>query len=268
MKFCPNCGAKLDEDSIFCASCGNKVKNNTNSKSTFSNKNDIFTKMLSKPKLIILIIILIIALIGVSFLASNIFSNDLVDVTKVDLKIGINYGDTPFGGAIESSIAGKKDEAQRLYYLNKTNPELYKNELPYSGMTEEDVIKYWNYSDTSSKNNGGSSFFGVLYFSIIPKETISNVNELRLDNVEITYNDGQTQKLGNIIYSQYNAYMPGNQYDFKYSYDIDNSHLKGNEQLTDLLVPVHIKGDIVVNTLNEKNKVIGHIDYDVTPSAN
>ena len=83
MKFCPNCGNELDNDSVFCDNCGNSVSDNTNGKSNInkvSNKSisDIINPILERPKLLLLIIIVLIFIIGINFIFnSNSDSNNL-----------------------------------------------------------------------------------------------------------------------------------------------------------------------------------------------
>lgn len=59
---CPNCGASLNNNSNFCTKCGNRIENNTkvNNAGNSSAVSDIVNTLLSKPKLIILILIVLV----------------------------------------------------------------------------------------------------------------------------------------------------------------------------------------------------------------
>ena len=76
MKYCPNCGEKLDGDSNFCDNCGNQVSDNINDKPNSNNSrksiSDIIDPILARPKLLLLIIIVLVVIIGVGFM---LFSN-------------------------------------------------------------------------------------------------------------------------------------------------------------------------------------------------
>lgn len=97
MKFCPNCGEKLADGSIFCDNCGNQVSDNINDKTNInkvSNKSisDIINPILERPKLLLLIIIVLIFIIGVSFLFnsnsdSNTFGGQKITVNGVNFHI-------------------------------------------------------------------------------------------------------------------------------------------------------------------------------------
>ena len=82
MKFCPNCGEKLEDDSKFCANCGNSVSDNINDKTIInktSNKSisDIINPILERPKILLLIIVVLILFIGINaiFNSSSNFSS-------------------------------------------------------------------------------------------------------------------------------------------------------------------------------------------------
>ena len=120
-----------------------------------------------------------------------------------------------------------------------------------------------SYGDTpfggaTGKTNNAGKYYSAVAFKIIPKETISGVNSFRVDNFKIIYENGKTEDLGTITFDNKNSYLQGNQYTFSYKYYL-NEDVSGQK--------VHIKGDIVVDTLNQQNKVIGHLDYDTTAGA-
>ena len=119
-----------------------------------------------------------------------------------------------------------------------------------------------DYGDTPfggiSSSPTAGSYYSAVAFKIIPKETITGINAVRLENFKITYENGETEDLGTITFNNKNTYLQGKQYTFTYHYNLDEDVYGQN---------VHIKGDIVVDTLDQKNKVIGHLDYDTTAKA-
>ena len=275
--FCPNCGEKLNYSSKFCPSCGFSIfQENSESVSDKSIDSSVSSKIfnflerskmkfeklnvatLKNSKLTIIALVAIFAILSLGIVIGGSQKN-LVDITTVDMKIGISYGDTPFGGAIKAAAMEYADEQQQKAY--EENGKVFTEE-EYQAMQDKYIQEHGG-----NTNNDGSSFYGVLYISFIPKERINEVNDIKFTNLEITYENGKTQKIADGSFNNDNTYLEGNEYKYKYKFDIDDECLNGNEQLTDLLVPVHIKGDIVIDTLKEKNKVIGHIDYDITPSA-
>ena len=261
-KFCSNCGEKVDDNSKICPNCGNivKDKNNPNTKqskeSNTNNNTNFINSFLSNPKLIILIII-IVALIGIFSFAGNIFNNDLVDVTSIEMSV--SYTDTPFGGAVESANAQKIEEAENLQYLKENNPQQYKLELEQSGMTEDEWTKYLNKSSTNHKDYQIGT--AVTKFSLMPKETITRVTGLRLTNVEVSFDNGGTENWGNFTFNADETYLQ----DTNYKFSITKTLGEKGENIEKYYKISHIKADIVINTTDEKNLVIGHINEDVAP---
>ena len=78
------------------------------------------------------------------------------------------------------------------------------------------------------------------------------------ENFKVTYENGVTEDLGSITFNNKNTYLANNEYGFHYKY-YTNEDVRNQK--------VHISADIVIDTLNEQNKVIGHLDYDVTADA-
>lgn len=262
-RFCRNCGSKLDDDSDFCSNCGTKVNKtvNTESQQTTNNapktSSSIINRVMARPKLIMLAIIVIIALVGITSLG-GVFSNDIVDVTSIEMSV--SYSDTPFGGAVESSIAGKQDEAQRLLLINETNPEQYKQELQFSGMTEEEVIKYGSSSGTNHTDYQVG--MAVTKFSLMPRETITRVTGLAVTNIEVSLENGETENWGTYTFNPKDLYLQDTNYKFTISKTLEDS----DKSIEDYYTISHIKADIVMNTTDETNVVIGHINEDIIPT--
>lgn len=175
MEFCTNCGAKLDDDADYCPNCGNNIKAkdvvNESQNAKSNNGFKFINNVLNNPKLIVFAIVVVIALVSVFSLMGGLFSNDIVDVTSIEMSLG--YSDTPFGGAVENSIAAKIDEAQELLYLKEHNPNKYQLEMDMGGMSEAEMYKYANYSMKDHTNY--QVVAAVVKFSLMPRETINRV---------------------------------------------------------------------------------------------
>lgn len=175
---------------------------------------------------------------------------DLVDVTEIVYETTDNNFDTPFGGAVESAAAEYADE-QQLKSYEDTGEFLTEEEY------QELQDKYMQEHGGTTDNNKGD-YLSAIAFKIIPKETISKVNSFKLVNLKVTYENGVSDELGSITFNNKNAYFENEEYGFHYNYYL-------NEDVSSQ--KVHINADIVVDTLDEQDKVIGHLDYDVTADA-
>ncbi len=258
--YCTECGTELDDSAIFCSKCGASVESDdvTNAKTNTSVKmddstnntiNNIVNTILKEPKIIILLVIIFSLFVGVLALMGG--GSDLVDVSEVAFETGISYGDTPFGGAIESAAAMYADEQQENVF-KQTGKTL--SEKEYQDLQD----KYIKEHGGTTTNNAGK-YIAAVAFKMIPKETISGVNSIKLHNLKVTYESGVTEDLGSITFNNKNTYLANNnEYGFHYKY-YTNEDVRNQK--------VHINADIVIDTLNEQNKVIGHLDYDVNAEA-
>ena len=136
--------------------------------------------------------------------------------------MSVSYFDTPFGGALASSAAENGE--------------------------------YVDYRDYQ--------VIGVITeFSFMPKELINRVVDFKVTNVEVTFENGESEKWGEFIYEPNTAYYPDEKYDFKFTKTLNET----NKSIEEYYAITHIKADIVVNTTDETNKIIGHLDEDITP---
>lgn len=213
MKFCPNCGNKLDDASDFCSNCGNKMNNNSSneSKQTKFEAPNNSNSLMSKPIIIAIAVIIVLAAI---FLIGGASSNELVDVTSIDMSLG--YYDTPFGQGIASATNG-------------------------------------NYQDYQV----GSA---ITKFSLMPRETITRVTGLAVSNIEVDLGNGKTENWGTYTFEPKDMYVENVNYDFEISRELGDM----GESIEDYNSISHIKADIVINTTDAKNMVIGHINEDIT----
>lgn len=208
-------------------------------------------------KLILFLVFILMAIISVTSVSAFWFwDSDIVDVTKISMKVG--YTDTPFGGAIYSSHYQDQENMQRLQYLKTAQPEQYELELELSGITDEEVENFepteLNYRDYQVKT-------AVTQFSIMPKEDIARVTGLSLENVEVFFENGDKENWGSYDYEPDDFYIRDVNYDFQFTADLNNS-AKTIEEYYNV---THIKADIVIDTTDESNKVIGHLDEDIVP---
>lgn len=96
---CPNCGANLSNDAKFCTNCGNNIGNNnkkTHKSSNSSGTSGIINTLLSKPKLILVILIVIIiagaVLSGFGNSSGSNYSNGGYDMEIFNLAFHIPGG--------------------------------------------------------------------------------------------------------------------------------------------------------------------------------
>lgn len=200
-------------------------------------------------KLIFGLIVICIAIASISTVSAWwIFGgDDLVDVIDVVYETTSNNFDTPFGGAIDSAAAQYADEQQQKIF-EESGKVLTEQE--YQELQDKYIQEHGG--DTTDNNKG--SYLSAFAFKIIPKETISQVNSFKLNNLKITYENGVTDDIGSVTFNNKNTYLENNEYGFHYNYYI-NEDVRGQK--------VHINADIVIDTLSEQDKVIGHLDYDV-----
>ena len=177
--FCTECGEELDDSVMFCSKCGNPIEsdksNNTKqnvSANTDNTVNNLLNNLLNEPKILILLAAVILLIIGVFALMSG--GSDLVDVSEVIFETGIHYGDTPFGGAIESAATQYADEQQEKIF-KETGKVLTEKE--YKELEDKYIQEHGG-----ATNSGGGSYVSAVAFKIIPKETISGVNAFKLNN--------------------------------------------------------------------------------------
>ena len=127
--------------------------------------------------------------------------------------------------------------------------------------------KYFYANVVSSGTVDERPIKGIIEFSFMPKEYLERVTSIGLQNIEITYSDGQTQKVGSGVFNGHeNIYNPHQEYSYSMNYVV-NLYTKADDNIAAYFKTNHIKADIVINTTDETNKVIGHIDHDVVPPS-
>lgn len=258
MKFCTKCGNKLDEDSAFCSNCGNKLNvSSEKGQEKFNiskNYPNFINSIISNP-LIILMIIAIIVVLGVSSFG-GMSNNDIVDVTSITMSVG--YSDTPFGGAIESANAMEQDKMERLKYLKDADPGQYELETSMNGLTDEEIE---NYEPSSSTHRDYQVGDALIKFSLMPRETITRMTSLSVSNIEVVFENGETENWGSYKFNPNDYYLQDNNYRFSITHTLG----KTGENIDKYYSISHIKADIVMNTTDKTNVVIGHINEDITP---
>lgn len=127
--------------------------------------------------------------------------------------------------------------------------------------------KYFYANVVSSGTVDERPIKGTIEFSFMPKDYLERVTSIGLQNIEITYSDGQTQQAGSGVFNGHeNIYNPHQEYSYSMNYVV-NLYTKADDNIDAYFRTNHIKADIVINTTDEVNKVIGHIDHDVVPPS-
>lgn len=127
--------------------------------------------------------------------------------------------------------------------------------------------KYFYATTVSGSTVDERPIKGIIEFSFMPTEYLERVTGIGLQNIEITYSDGQTQQAGSGVFNSHeNIYNPHQEYSYSMNYVV-NLHSKADDNIDAYFKTSHIKADIVINTTDETNKVIGHIDNDVVPPS-
>ncbi len=233
-KACPNCGEKITADSLFCDSCGFDLNNNK------KKSNPDLAKIVSQnSKIIILAGVILVLIIAAICLVGFSSGNNMVNVT--DVGIYDDYSGGPFGGAVSSAITMREEEAQ--------------NPGSNSGV----------FGGSSSGSDNYDIRLGVK-ISLVPYETIEDVESIEFKNIEITYSDGSVQTLKDVSFSGKNL-MKDSRYPFAFNYNLDQGLWNESIHLQDFYGKGHVKADIVINTTSQTDKLIGHIDNDVTSSG-
>jgi tetratricopeptide (TPR) repeat protein len=179
VKFCPECGVKLDQDYAFCPNCGfelikvreefNKIipsgyKNEEIKKNDKKKKQDTapLQKNLKNNKLFVIIggLIILITLI--------LFSSDIFNVPKVKeiVQAPVEINQTPGVDlsaineikTLEDKVAENPDDSHAQLQLANLKHD--------SGMFESAIINYKKYLETNPSDADARVDMGVCYFSI------------------------------------------------------------------------------------------------------
>ena len=146
--------------------------------------------------------------------------------------------------------------------------------LPFSDAVE---VKDVDAKATVSNNLKKSEAHGIkIKLEIVPKEDIDHIKSMELQNVEITYNNGTKVQLENRVFKYDSSDLDNKyfktlkrldkDYDYLFTYHSPVSYYDANRVDINPDAPykiTHIKGEIVVNTTTEDNRVIGHLDSDI-----
>lgn len=186
-----------------------------------------------------ILIVLGICVLAISSVnAFDFGGSDLVEVKDVGL-----YPDYRIDSATASAISQKEFDAET--YGSTPAPE--------------------GFNDLSS-NDDFDIPLGMI-INLTAKDTIKDVTVTKLQNIEITYQDGSVQKVGNFTFDEtntYNEYAKNQNYSLPCIFNFDQSLWNGTTHFVDFCKKPHVKGEIVVDTPSESNKIIGHLDNDIT----
>ena len=103
----------------------------------------------------------------------------------------------------------------------------------------------------------------VFKYSLMPRESITRITGMSLKNVEVSFDGGGSENWGDFYFKSYKtAYIQDLSYDFQITKTLKDT----GENIDEYYAINHIKADIVINTTDETNKVIGHIDENIVPN--
>lgn len=91
--FCPNCGANLDEDELFCHNCGNAVRTETNEQAVSAHQNSPESTGLKKKSKtpLVIVITLLVVLLAVVVAVIVVRSNSPERRLQASLELGQRY---------------------------------------------------------------------------------------------------------------------------------------------------------------------------------
>ena len=179
VKFCPECGIKLEKDYTFCPNCGYElvqVRNELNKINSFApkpvkSKNiekektsapPAFNNNLSLNKLLIIIGALIL-LVSVTLFSSGIFDrpkvSEVVQAPVVNNQSpGVDLSAMNEIKTLEDKIAANPDDSQSQLQLANLKHD--------SGMFESAILNYKMYLEKNPSDADARVDMGVCYFSI------------------------------------------------------------------------------------------------------
>lgn len=221
-------------------------------------------------KIITISLLLIVGFMAISSASAflGIGEGDLVEVIGVG--IYDDYSGGNFGGAVDSSIAAREDEAELEAYSNSEPTVEQWGEFEVVTDYGSSNQAEWEMASTSGNNSGSSSqsydiALGII-INLTAKEAIDDIDKFILTNMEITYKDGSVQKLENLTYTAGGDLGKGENISLACQYNLNQSLWNESIKLKDFYGNAHVKGDIYART-GGADKLIGHIDNDVTESG-
>lgn len=210
-------------------------------------------------KISMLLIVIGICVLSISSVSAFLgVGEDIVEV--IDVGLYPNF-------SVDTATASAISEKQFDYETYNTDvPATYEQWGEFEVKTDEGVSSEdpLGMNDLSSNDNFDAEL-GIL-INLKAKDTVKDVTTTKIQNLEITYGDGSVQKIGNFTFDKnntYREYVKDNNYSLPCIYVFDQSLWNGSTSFSEFCNNAHIKGDIVVDTSSESNKVIGHLDNDV-----
>jgi tetratricopeptide (TPR) repeat protein len=168
IKFCPECGFKLDKDYAYCPNCGIeliKVREELNKINPSASKSKVspsLQKNLKNNKLFVIIgsLVLLVALILV---LSDIFyvpkAKELVQApVQNNQTSGVDLSAMNEIKALEDKVSANPEDSQTQLQLANLKHD--------SGMFESAIINYKKYLETNPSNADARVDMGVCYFSL------------------------------------------------------------------------------------------------------
>ena len=218
-------------------------------------------------KIFILVTLLFLFLVTISSASAflGIGEDDLIEV--IDIGIYDDYSGGSFGGAISADIIQRENDA---YADSIDAGPTYEQWGEFEVKTSEGSSNVGDSLDSDYEENPDYDIALGILIDFKAKEDINDINSIELRNLEVTYKDGSVQPVGNFTFNGDDVY-PNLEKDQNYSlpcrYVLDQNLWNESIKLIDFYGNGHVKADMVVNTTSETDKVIGHIDDDVTLSG-
>ena len=169
VKFCPECGIKLDKDYAFCPNCGYKLEH-LNKELKKRNSSDINPGVITSTpqhnlgtnKLLAIMGGLILMVVGILF-SSGIFdipkSKEIIQApVENNQSSGVDLSKMNEIKALEDKVSADPENSQAQLQLANLKQD--------SGMFESAIINYKKYLDINPSDADARVDLGVCYFSI------------------------------------------------------------------------------------------------------
>lgn len=238
MKFCQNCGTQLEDNDLFCPSCGTKSDNSTSTLEKSPSSNPLLLKLKQKKVFIPLII-------GIILIVCAIFVT-----TQIRKKVNINdYVSVSFNGYSGAGVATYKLDYEGFYKAILKAQGKSSDGLSDGNSAVNDISRVINsgisftFDNTKNLKNGDKTTLkinckedagkelGVHFVSENLKHTVKKLKEPKkinpFDDLSISFKGTSPDGYIDVEQKSKNSYLKGLSY--KYS---KNSEIKNGDKIT------------------------------------